>query len=151
MVLLASGRGFAADPVDQVAERAARNYAQRLEAATQELNDTRQRILREQRPLAEATHQLEERVSALEGEILELQTLEAQKTERRQQLNREASTLHNNINYLNTLAQDEWKTANDGLLSGEASLIGDTLQSLQQKLESNSRTSDTTAALEIVE
>src|SRR5947209_7501555 len=81
------------DPISVVTQRAIESYVQRLQQATQELNDTRQRVLQEQQPLAEADRQLEHRVAALETEIAQLQALNAQKLERRQQLARESANL----------------------------------------------------------
>lgn len=150
-VLLAVAPAGAADAVADVARRAAETYELRLQQATEELNATRQRILRQQQPLAETTRKLEEQVTALESEIIDLQTLDAQKVERKQQLTREASNLHKTVSYLTTLTQDTLKTANDSLLPGEAPLYSEALQLMQQKVEQQGRGTDLAGSLETVE
>jgi len=141
----------AADPLPRVVEKAIDTYTTRLQQASEQLNATRQRILAEQQPLAQQERDLEVRATALEGEIVQLETLAAQKTERRQQLAREAAAVHKNLSYLTTLAQDTLKATTDSLLPGESGALGDKVTQLQQTLEDQSRTSELTAAMGTVD
>ncbi len=141
----------AADAIGDVARRAAETYEVRLQKATEELNATRQRILQQQQPLAETTRKLEEQITALESEILDLQTLDAQKVERKQQLTRDSGNLHKTVSYLTSLAQDTLKTAGDSLLPGEGPRHAESLQLLQQKVEQQGRAADLAGSIETVE
>jgi len=141
----------ATDPVQRVTERAIASYAQRLEQATSELTSARERILREQQPLAEQERTLETQVADLETEIVRLETLDAQKAEKRQQLAREAADLRKNQSYLATLAQDTLKTFSDSLLPGEASAFADRITRLQQSVEQQSRGNALTACRESID
>ena len=151
LILFATVAARSADQITEVTNRAAQEYAQRLQSATQELNDTRQRIIREQEPLTNENHTLEQQVSALQGEIAELEALDAQKTEKRQQLTREAGNLRKNLNYITTLAQDSVKTLGDSLLPGESTVVGERIPILQQKIEDQSRGTELGACLESVD
>ncbi len=140
-----------ADSFSQVADHAAEEYTKRLQTATTELNEARQTILREQQPLADANRKLEDQVTALEAEIAQLEMGNAQKSDRRQQLTREAGTLRKNLNYFTTLAQDTLKTANDSLLPGESAFLSEQLQTLQQNIEGDSRGIETSAAMGMID
>jgi biopolymer transport protein ExbB len=136
------------EPFAKIAERANAEFAQRLEAATQELAAARERITREKAPMLKETQATEDQIIALGPEIAALEALHADADERRQRLQREGFALQKNINYLNTLAHDSLKSLQDGLLPGENARFSEKFTALAQQFESAGQNPDTTAALD---
>ena len=89
LVVMTSHAVRAADPVEAAAAGAAADYTERLKTATNDLLAARERIAAARTPLAEATRSAENRIAALEGELLQLETTHGKSAETREQLRRE--------------------------------------------------------------
>ena len=132
---LVAGHGFAAETFDEAVKRAAANYQQQMVQAGQDLNRTRERIAAEQAPLIREKQAAEERVLALEREIMRLETQEQGAGERRRKMLKEQDALRKTVNYLNGLARDALKSYDDGLAPGENQALAEQLLNLQQALD----------------
>lgn len=122
--------------LDQVVQKAAADYTERLRAATQELGETRDRLAAERKPLLDRIHALETKAAALEASIADLQSEQAQGADRRQKLQRDFGALQKNISYLNTLSLDALRIATSALLPGEPERLSASFAELQQQFDS---------------
>jgi len=139
------------DPLAKVAERASAEFAARLQSATKELTETRERIAKEKAPLIEATRRAEDQIVAIGPEIAALESAHASADQRREQLRSDHFSLQKNINYLNTLARDSLKSLNDSIRPGEGASVSETLDGLSRRFDATGQQADTTAALDTVE
>jgi biopolymer transport protein ExbB len=145
---------FAADEPDaltKAAERATAEFSKRVEAATKEMADVRARIAQEKAPLIEASRVAEDQIVVLGPEIAELQSGAAAAEARSKRLQSDRFTLQKNINYLNTLARDGLKMADDGLLPGEPPQIAEKIATLTSQLESPGERATPAASVETLE
>lgn len=148
LVAFCGGPGFAAESLDDAIRQATREYAQRLEKATGELNATRTKIAAEERPLTEATTALQDRIMALERELAQLEAGQARAGENLGRSQREQETLKRNLSYISGQSLDALKGLADSLLPGETLLLNDRLKELQNKFEDPTHPVETPVALE---
>lgn len=149
LLALGSGPLRAADSLDDAVKQASLDYAKRIDDATRELNDTRERIATERAPLMEESARLEDRVIGLESEVARLETAQARAVEDRRKLRVEFEGLSRNLSYVNTLAQDNLKLTGATLLPGETGAYSDRLDRLRQELEDPAHTLDAGSALDM--
>jgi len=149
LLALGSGPLRAADPLDDAVKQASLDYAKRIDAATQELNETRETIATERAPLMEEAARLEDRIIDLESEVARLETAQSRAIEDRRRLRVEFEGLSRNLSYVNTLAQDNLKLTEASLLPGESEAYSDRLDGLRQALEDPARTMDSGPALDL--
>lgn len=137
--------------LQQVLDRAKADYAARIEQAKSELIAARDRIAAERAPSLKRQNDAEERLLAAESTRLQLQTAERMATDERNQLFKDASALHQNVTYLNSLGQEGIKAFADGLVPGEEQAAGVRLRELQQAFESGAQTPGPAVALDAAE
>ena len=124
-----------ADNFDDALKRAATDYAARLRQAGDELNRARERIAADQAPLLRDLRATEDRIIALEREIIRLTTGQENAAADKRRLLRDIEEVRKTDAYVTTLAGDALKAVADGLAPGEAFLLGDALREAQGKLE----------------
>jgi hypothetical protein len=129
----------AADTFEDAMEHATLDYTQRLQSASDELIQTRERISKEKAPLLHAMRAAEDRIITAEQETTRLETAQDQSQENRRRILKEADSLRRNESYVTTLAHDGLKAYGDGLAPGEGQLLSDRVQELQQNLEDQAR------------
>ncbi len=134
-MLLAVVRSPAADTFDEAVKRASTGYEQQINQAALDLNRTRERLTAERAPLITAQKAAEERLLALEREVMRLEALDLNAGERRRKMLKEQDSLRKTTNYLNSLSRDALKSFADGLAPGENQALAEQLQSLQQALD----------------
>jgi len=135
----------------QVLDRAKADYAVRLRQAGTELGAARERIAGERAPLLKRQNEAEERLLAAESSRLQFQTAERDASDERNRLFKDASALHKNVSYLNSLAQEGVKAFGDGLVPGEEQAVGPRVRDLQQAFESGAQTPGPEPALDVAE
>jgi biopolymer transport protein ExbB len=131
-----------AGALDDAVVRASLDYANRIEAATKELNDTREKIAAERAPLMAESAELEDRIIALESEVARLENAQARSAETHRGLRLEFESLAKNVSYLNTLAQDNLKLTEGTILPGESEMYATRIEGLRQALEDPSHNLD---------
>jgi biopolymer transport protein ExbB len=139
------------DNLPQILDRAKADYAARIRQAGTELVAARERIAAERAPLLKRQNDAEERLLAAESIRLQFQTGDRSTTDERNRIVREAGTLHQNVSYLNSLAQEGLKAFADGLVPGEDQAAGTRLRDLQSTFESGAQASGPQAALDTAE
>jgi biopolymer transport protein ExbB len=139
----------AQDNLDKEMDKAVLTYTERLRTAAAELAATRERIAREKAPLLKAQREAEDRLLAAESELTRLQTAAEQSANNRRKLVKEAESLHKNGSYLNTLAQDSLKAANDSLAPGEDQLLAAKFRELEALFGDPDKTSGGRASVEV--
>ncbi|MDQ5979599.1 MAG: biopolymer transport protein ExbB [Verrucomicrobiota bacterium] len=125
----------AAENFDDALKRAATDYATRLRQAADELNRTRERIALEKSPLLKELRASEDLIISLEREAVRLKTGQEDAAGNKRRLLRDIEEQRKTTAYVTTLAGDALKALSSGLPPGEQGLVGDTLQSLQEKLD----------------
>lgn len=130
-----AGAQAANQDFDAALKRAAGDYAARLRTAGDELNRTRERIAKEKAPLLGELRAAEDRLMALEREILRMSTGQEQAGGDKRRLLRELDEVRKSNAYISTLAHDGLKALGDGLPPGESSVAGGRLEELRQRLE----------------
>jgi biopolymer transport protein ExbB len=151
LLALCIGSARADDSLDNAIKQASLDYANRIETATKELNDTRERIAAERAPLMEESARLEDRVIELESEVARLETGQSRVVESRRRLRQEFDGLAKNLAYVNTVAQDNLKATEASLVPGESEAYTDRIANLQQALEDPARTMDSRSALDLAD
>jgi biopolymer transport protein ExbB len=149
--LLALGPGLlrAADSLDDAVRQASLDYAKRIEAATKELNDTRESIAAERAPMMEQATKLQDRIIELESEVARLENTRTGFAQDRRRLRLEFDGVAKNLSYVNTLAQDNLKLTETSFLPGESEAYSDRIGGLRQVLEDPARTMDAGPALDL--
>ncbi|HVU23100.1 MAG TPA: MotA/TolQ/ExbB proton channel family protein [Opitutus sp.] len=147
MLALAAGRAAtAAESFEQAMTSAAQDYQARLQAASAELNRTRERIANEKAPLLREMRAAEDRIIAAETEVTRLETAESNGAEQRRQLLKELDGLRKQTSYVATLAHDSLKAFESGLTPGAEPLLGERLAALQQAFDGNAGANGAVAA-----
>lgn len=141
----------AADSLDDAIRRTALDYTQRREAATKELNATRERIATEEAVLAKSVQEFQNRIVGLETEIARIENEQTQSGGNLSRTQRELDGLKRNLNYVTTQGADTFKSFPDTLLPGERVILGDRLNRLQEKFEDPVHPADAAVALETLE
>jgi biopolymer transport protein ExbB len=141
----------AGDALDDAVKQVSLDYAKRIEAATQELNDVRESIAAERAPLMDESARLEDRIIGLEGEVARLEGAQTRAVEDRRRLRLEFDGLARNLSYVNTLAQDNLKLTEASFVPGESEVYSDRLESLRQTIEDPAHTMDSGPALDLSE
>ena len=141
----------AADTFEDAMEHATLDYTQRLQSASDELIQTRERISKEKAPLLHAMRAAEDRIITAEQETTRLETAQDQSQDNRRRILKEADSLRRNESYVTTLARDGLKAYGDGLAPGEGQLLSDRVQELQQNLEDPARSGDAKAAVAVTD
>ncbi len=152
LLLLLAGFGGATlcadENFDQVMNKAALDYTERLRQASGELTAARERIAREKLPLLAAQRAAEDRMLAAESSVVKFQTLDQQSTDLRNRLTKAAANWHKNNAYLTTLAQDGLRAFADGLAPGEEGALGDRLREVQSAFDSRNESIAATSAVD---
>jgi biopolymer transport protein ExbB len=120
---------------DDLFQKAAVDYRERVARAADELNRTRARISAEKVPLLEQMRAAQNRVIVAESEATRLETRREDVTEQRRKLLLELDALRKTNSYVSTLAHDGLKSAVDGLAPGEDQFAGERLQVLQKHID----------------
>jgi biopolymer transport protein ExbB len=141
----------AADTFDEAMSRASLDYTQRLRSASDELIQAREQISREKAPLLHSMRAAEDRIIAAEQEATRLETGQEQSQENRRRIIKDSEALRRNESYITTLAHDGLKAYGDGLAPGEALLLSDKVQDLQQKLEDPAKPGDAKTAMAVAD
>lgn len=128
-------RGAGAESLDEALQRAGKTYEQKHQLAAGELIRARERIAVEKSPLLRDLRAAEDRILALERELLRLQTQEKKSEDRQQTLRKEQAAARKTIAYVNNLARDGLKVFTDGAGPGEMQILAERLQVLQQSFE----------------
>jgi biopolymer transport protein ExbB len=141
----------AADPVDAAAAGAAADYTERLKTATSDLLAARERIAAARTPLAEATRSAETRISALEGELLQMEATHGKSAGAREQLRRENDEMTRTLGYLLNQAQETMKLMEDSMQPGERPAWAGRMDSLRHDLDSAEARTGVPAALAVAD
>jgi biopolymer transport protein ExbB len=150
-VLTAAPALEAQDSLQAALNRATLDYGQRLEAATAELNHTRSRVSDEKAPLIHSARTWEDRIIALEAEILRLERLQAQAADSRHQLQSTAQAYQKHLAYLASLADDALKSLPSVMAPGENEAFGDALSALPTRFDAGNSAAHGEAALDTFE
>ena len=144
-------RGANAETFDEAVKRAAGDYQQQIKQATLELNRTRERIAAGKTPLVTAKLAAEERVLALEREVLRLETQEQNASERRRNLLKDQESVRRTINYLNSTSRDTLKAFEEGLAPGENQPVAEQLAALHQAVDDAAGSSSAQSAVDVLQ
>ena len=134
-LLLCTVRSSAAETYDEAMKRATTDYGERSLQAADELIRARSRIANEKAPLLKEMRAAEDRIIAAEVLIRQFETGQEEAAERRRKLLKSIEAARKTGSYASTLVRDGAKVFADGLAPGEAQLVSDLLQTLQQKLD----------------
>ncbi len=151
VLLLLAGIGVTAlraQTPDQVLQKAAADYRERVTRAADELNRARARIGAEKAPLLEQMRAAQDRVIAAESEATRLETRREDATDQRRKLLLDLDAIRKTTSYVNTVAHDGLKAAVDGLAPGEDQFVDEQVRALQQKLEDANGGPRSSAALD---
>ena len=121
----------AADTLDIALQKAALDYAVRLEKANAELIAARERIAAEKAPFLKRLRAAEDRIIAAEGEAARLEALQENGQEQRAKFMKDAELLHRNVAYFGSLSQDGLKAYADELAPGENLAAGEQISRLE--------------------
>ena len=149
VIALGSASLRGADALDDAINSTTLDYAKRIEAATNELNDVRERIAAERAPLMDEAARLQDEIIDLEGQVSRLETSQAQAGENHRRQRLEFEGLAKNLSYVNTLAQDNLKLTEATLLPGESGIYSDRLGGFRETLENPAHTLDSGPALDL--
>src|SRR5688572_12811114 len=114
--------GPGAATFEDAMKHASLEYADRLKKASEELNRTRERIMKEQSPLLQEMRVAEDRIIAAEGGSSRLTTRHEEAATERRKLLKDIDTFRKNTTYMVTLAHDGLQALRDGLAPGEIQL-----------------------------
>ncbi|MEO7413750.1 MAG: MotA/TolQ/ExbB proton channel family protein [Opitutaceae bacterium] len=148
---LSAVTAFGAEPLEQALELAALDYAKRIESVSRELTEARAQTARERAPLAAAVREVEDRLVALEVELIRLQTFGAQADGLRTRRQRENEAVGQSLTYMSTLAQENLKVLESGLLPGESVIYASQIETLRGRLERAASAGDPDAGLELID
>ena len=133
---MAASVSAAGDPgFAETLHQAALEYNRKLEAATQELVDTRARITAEREPIEESRRAAADEVVSLQSAIAKAKSDFARAGTRKKQLQNELETLNRSLTFITSLGRDAVESLNDALLPGEAEAISERLQPLRENLK----------------
>lgn len=136
VVLRADPAGPASDTaLDQRLADVAAAYAERVAAATEQLNQVRERTAAERIPLVEANRALQQRVIALETELTLLRAQAARAAADQQQLDATGSVLRRNLAYLRSTAEEQLQALENAALPGERSHLTSRIVELRERLQ----------------
>ncbi len=141
----------AAETFDEAMKRATGDYVERLKTAADELNTTRKRIADEKAPMLQDMRAVEDRIVALQSEIEQMETAEADSTERHRKRLAELDAIRKNTTYIGTLAHDGLTAYQESLAPGEGQLYSERIDALGQKLDDVSAGPSGQAAIDIAE
>jgi biopolymer transport protein ExbB len=141
-------RGAGDESLDDLMGRAVLEYSHRLESATSELVETRERIADERTPLVEAVHELEDRVLSLQAEISTLETISVRAETDRLESETEWELVIKNLDYISRMARENLEALESALLPGEWLLYGDRIKTYLQVFERPSKLNQAAAALD---
>jgi biopolymer transport protein ExbB len=136
------------ESLDDLMSRAILSYAERLESATSELVEVRERIADERAPLVEAAHELEDRILSLEAEISYLETTSVRAEAERLESETEWELVIKNLDYISRMARENLEALESDLLPGESLLYGDRIKTYLQVFERPSKLDQAAAALD---
>jgi biopolymer transport protein ExbB len=140
-----------AETFDDAMKRATADYGDRLKVAADELNTTRKRIADEKAPLLTEMRSVEDRIVALQSEIEQIETGQADASEQHRKLLGELDAIRKNTTYIGTLAHDGLTAYGESLAPGEGQLFSDRIEALGQKLDDTSTGPNGQAAMDIAE
>jgi biopolymer transport protein ExbB len=149
LLLAASVRG--AETFDDAMKRVTADYGERLKTAADELNTTRKRIADEKAPLLQEMRSVEDRIVALQSEIEQIETSQADASDQHRRLLTDLDALRKNTTYIGTLAHDGLSAYQESLAPGEGQLFSDRIESLGMKLDDISSGPNGQAAMDIAE
>jgi biopolymer transport protein ExbB len=148
-LLAATVRG--AETFDDALKRATADYGQRLAAAADELNVTRNRIADEKAPLLNEMRATEDRIVTLQLEVERLETGQEDSTNNHRRLLGDLDGLRKSTGYIGTLAHDGLTGFNEALAPGEGQLLSDRIETLGQRLDDPAAGPGGQAAMDIAE
>jgi biopolymer transport protein ExbB len=149
LALTAASR--AAETFDEAMKRATGDYVERLKTAADELNTTRKRIADEKAPMLRDMRAVEDRIVALQSEIEQIETAEADSSELHRKRLAELDAIRKNTTYIGTLAHDGLTAYQESLAPGEGQLYSERIEALGQKLDDVSAGPSAQAAMDIAE
>jgi biopolymer transport protein ExbB len=138
-----------AETFDEAMARATTDYSERLAKAADELNAARTRITDEKAPLLKEMRDAEDRIVAAQSQLQRLKSGDENAGEQKRKLLSELDSIRKNTAYMSTLAHDGLTSFQQGLLPGEAQLIGDKADTLAGKLDESSGIPSGTSAVEV--
>jgi biopolymer transport protein ExbB len=141
----------AAETFDEAMKRATGDYVERLKTAADELNSTRKHIADEKAPMLQDMRAVEDRIVALQSEIEQIETAEADSTELHRKRLVELDAIRKNTTYIGTLAHDGLTAYQESLAPGEGQLYSGRIEALGQKLDDVSAGPSAQAAMDIAE
>src|SRR5580658_6389437 len=150
-ILLFTATVRAAETFDDAMKRVTADYGERLKAAADELNTTRKRIADEKAPLLQDMRSVEDRIVALQSEIEQIQTNQADASEQHRKLLMDLDATRKNTTYIGTLAHDGLTAFDESLAPGEGQLFSDRIEALGLKLDDTSSGPNGQAAMDIAE
>lgn len=136
---------------DATLRKVALDYTQRIETATDELNDARVRIAEEKVPLLNDLRDVESRILGLRAEISQLETTRATFANDKARREQEADTQRLNISYFAGAAAEGLTTLNSSLGNIEAATWQDEVGTLRNRLDPVGGLPDIDAAVETAE
>jgi biopolymer transport protein ExbB len=142
----------AADDFNAALQRAAVDYAGRLQQANDELVRTRERVAREKAPLLKEMRATEDSIIGYEREMVRLTTDQENAVANKRRLLRDIEEQRKTTAYVTTLVGDALKILPEALAPGESLLVGEQVRALQERLETAAATGTATpVALEVVD
>lgn len=151
VIAVAAGRVLGAEPFDEVVARASLEYNDRLKKATDELNQTRERVATEKAPLLKQLRAAEDRILAAQIATTRLETAKENASEQRRVLLKDLDAVRKNTSYISTLSRDSLKAAFEALAPGEDQFAGERFEALHQRFEAAVSAGASTASVEAVE
>jgi biopolymer transport protein ExbB len=130
-----AGGAAATTSLSERMEKAGLNYSDRLNAATEQLHETRQRVAAERIPLVEGNRRLQQQIIALEMELLLLRTEAAQAEHERRRHENESDELRRTFTYLRTTVDERLQQVQTHLLPGEQAHRAADLAAVREQLK----------------
>ena len=150
-IFLVAATVRAAETFDEAMKRATDDYTERLKVAADELNSTRKRIADEKAPMLKEMRAVEDRIVALQSEIEQIETVQADATDRHRRQLSDLDATRKNTTYIGTVAHDGLTAYSESLAPGEGQLYADRIDALGQKLDDISSGPSAQAAIDIAE
>jgi len=151
LVMLTPVPSMAAEDFDAVLKEATLEYGRRLEAANQELSQTRQRIEEAKAPLLQDMRQAEQRLFTVEADVVRLQTSRERWGERFRELQQHAEVLQKNTNFLDSTAFEAINAFIDGALPAGRQLLDARAGELRAEFEATRKMQSEARLIEIAD
>ena len=143
--------GFSQAEINTTLQQVARDYTQRIESATNELNATRETIAGQKIPLLNSMRAVEDRILSLQAEVGALRIANGELSNEKAVRDSESNAQTANIAYLSGLAADTLGSLNNTLAPADAEEWKSHIEELRSRLDPTNGKPDITAVAETAE